>query len=200
MHDNLIEHMRERVAKCRRLARATTDKRTALILRVMADEGEADIRSASLRSGNWAAGSRSPKGKSSRANKNLRGGPQQLRNIQIATSAAGVSANHVKSWLSARRARETLFGSLIFSDPAWDIILELYAAKLEDRRIVASELLRTSNAPRSVIHRWLKVLVEAGLVSVDPDLDMDTRATIDLADEAAAKMAQLIDRWGFFLI
>jgi hypothetical protein len=42
--DELVRKMRGRVEQCRRLARSTTDARTALILNQMADEGEADIR------------------------------------------------------------------------------------------------------------------------------------------------------------
>ena len=41
--DELIAKMRDRVRRCRRLADATTDLRTAKILRAMADEGDADI-------------------------------------------------------------------------------------------------------------------------------------------------------------
>jgi hypothetical protein len=41
--DELIAHMRERIAMCRRLAASTTDDRTAAVLRQMADEGEADV-------------------------------------------------------------------------------------------------------------------------------------------------------------
>lgn len=42
--DELIRKMRGRVEQCRRLARSTTDERTADILNQMADEGEADIQ------------------------------------------------------------------------------------------------------------------------------------------------------------
>lgn len=41
--NELVAKMRRRVDQCRRLARDTTDKRTADILNQMADEGEADI-------------------------------------------------------------------------------------------------------------------------------------------------------------
>jgi len=41
--DELISKMRGRVAQCRRLAKGTTDERTARILYSMADEGDADI-------------------------------------------------------------------------------------------------------------------------------------------------------------
>jgi Zn-finger protein len=42
--DELIKKMRGRVEQCRRLARYTTDERTAQILNQMADEGETDIK------------------------------------------------------------------------------------------------------------------------------------------------------------
>ena len=38
-----VERMAERVAQCRRLAKATTDERTRAILLQMADEGEQDM-------------------------------------------------------------------------------------------------------------------------------------------------------------
>lgn len=40
----LIAKIQGRVDQCRRLANSTTDQRTALTLRGMADEGEADIK------------------------------------------------------------------------------------------------------------------------------------------------------------
>lgn len=40
----LLAKMRGRVEQCRRLAKMTTDSRTAAILRQMADEGETDIK------------------------------------------------------------------------------------------------------------------------------------------------------------
>lgn len=41
--DELIKKIQGRVDMCRRLAKSTTDRRTAETLRQMADEGEADI-------------------------------------------------------------------------------------------------------------------------------------------------------------
>ena len=43
MDDETIRHIQERVERCRRLARATTDERTATALLEMAAEGEADL-------------------------------------------------------------------------------------------------------------------------------------------------------------
>jgi hypothetical protein len=41
--DELIAKMRSRIDMCRRLARSTTDQKTARILLQMASEGEADV-------------------------------------------------------------------------------------------------------------------------------------------------------------
>jgi len=42
--DEVISNIRSRMARCRQLAKMTTDERARTILRQMADEGEADIR------------------------------------------------------------------------------------------------------------------------------------------------------------
>lgn len=43
MDEKTIQHMRERIERCHRLARQTTDDRTAKALLEMAAEGEADL-------------------------------------------------------------------------------------------------------------------------------------------------------------
>ena len=44
MSDDPLDRMRERVAMCRRLASATTDRAMAKALREMADQGEIDLK------------------------------------------------------------------------------------------------------------------------------------------------------------
>ena len=39
-----LQHMRERIDLCRRMAKSTTDVRIARQLRVMADQGEIDLK------------------------------------------------------------------------------------------------------------------------------------------------------------
>ena len=43
MDEETLRHMRERIERCYRLARGTTDQRTAAALLEMAAEGEADL-------------------------------------------------------------------------------------------------------------------------------------------------------------
>jgi DNA-binding transcriptional ArsR family regulator len=102
--------------------------------------------------------------------------------------------DHMQSLISARRGRERLFGRHLFSDPAWDVIIELYAAMLGKRRMSAADLARAIGAPEPVIGRWIAALVEAGIVATAGDQD-GTNARVELTEDGAAKMAQLTDQW-----
>lgn len=44
MDRETLDHIRDRVERCRRLARQTTDDRARIALLELADEGEADLR------------------------------------------------------------------------------------------------------------------------------------------------------------
>jgi hypothetical protein len=44
MSEDVLAHIRERIELARRLARSTTDREVARLLKIMADEGEADLR------------------------------------------------------------------------------------------------------------------------------------------------------------
>lgn len=58
-----------------------------------------------------------------------------------------IREDHVLSILSGRRGREAAIGRELFSDPAWDILLELYAARLGQRRMFLRELARSIDTP-----------------------------------------------------
>lgn len=51
MNEDVIEHIRSRVERCRRLAAMITDKRAVDVLLQMAQEGDADIARLQARGG-----------------------------------------------------------------------------------------------------------------------------------------------------
>ena len=57
-----------------------------------------------------------------------------------AAPAALTSPQRVREILKARAARRKFFNEQLFADPAWDMLLELYALKCEDLRISVSKL------------------------------------------------------------
>ena len=51
-----------------------------------------------------------------------------------------IGPRDVRRIIRQRRMRDEYFGSDMFADPAWDILLDLYAAKLERHRVSVSSL------------------------------------------------------------
>jgi DNA-binding MarR family transcriptional regulator len=95
---------------------------------------------------------------------------------------------NVRDLLKSRRARDQFFDSSLFADPAWDILLELYAAELGQQRISVSTLCAAAAVPATTALRWIKILEKNGLL-VRTDDPMDGRRTfISLAPDAFDRM------------
>ncbi|GEM_PF-1051667 len=65
----------------------------------------------------------------------------------------------------SRRVREQYFGRKLFGEPAWDMLLELYASELNDENISTSNLILSSLSPTSTALRWIKYMEDSGLVT-----------------------------------
>jgi DNA-binding MarR family transcriptional regulator len=106
-----------------------------------------------------------------------------------------MTEDHVVSILILRRARDDLFGSTLFAEPAWDILLELFAAQLGGRRMSLRDIAVAIKVPESIAARWIAALADRGLVSSRIDLDQPALSWIGLTDKGAAQMKQLADHW-----
>lgn len=74
--------------------------------------------------------------------------------------------HHLHSFLSARHKRRRYFGERLFAEPAWDILLHLYAAELETREgLPVSALAGAVQVPASTALRWIHALKAEGLVA-----------------------------------
>lgn len=106
-----------------------------------------------------------------------------------------VTEDHLDSLLHARRARADIFGADIFSDPAWDILLELYAAKLGARTMTAVELARAIRTPTSTTIRWIGSLQQRGLIAPVLKGSDDEHFSILLTETASLQMERLAQNW-----
>ncbi|KQX25938.1 MULTISPECIES: winged helix DNA-binding protein [unclassified Sphingomonas] len=105
-------------------------------------------------------------------------------------SPPGVAnAGAIRDIIRARRLREDLFGVGLFADPAWDILLDLMAARIEGRSVAVSSLCIAAAVPATTALRWIKQLTEAGLLHRVADPDDGRRVFIELTDRAATAMA-----------
>jgi hypothetical protein len=102
----------------------------------------------------------------------------------------------VRAVLWARRQREMVFGKDLFADPAWDILLELYAAMLGQRRVPTSELAVAAGIPLTTALRWISKLESEGLVTrADDPLD-GRRVWIALTGRAVPMMSTYFNQAG----
>lgn len=76
----------------------------------------------------------------------------------------------------------------IFVDPAWDMLLDLFAARAEKSNISVSSACVASGVPASTALRWLSELERLGLVIRTRDERDGRRSFVRISDEAAIEM------------
>ena len=74
------------------------------------------------------------------------------------------SAADVRRDIKARRSRDQFLPGHLFADPAWDMLLELYAAELDQTRVATSGLCDRAAVPSTTALRWINTLVREGLI------------------------------------
>lgn len=78
----------------------------------------------------------------------------------------------VRNMLKARQSRTRFLGADLFADPAWDMLLDLTAARAEHRRVSVTSLCIASGVPTTTALRWMKLLEQARLIQrVEDDTD-----------------------------
>ena len=66
--------------------------------------------------------------------------------------------------IKSRTVRKTFFPAKLFGEPAWDLLLTLYATALDEGAITAAQLCEASGAGLLTVGRWIEVLEGEGLV------------------------------------
>jgi hypothetical protein len=102
-------------------------------------------------------------------------------------------ARQVRGLLRRRRMREQYFPADLFADPAWDMLLDLYAARLEHQPVSVSSLCIAAAVPATTALRWIKTMTDAGLFLREADPQDGRRIFLALADSAAEAMARYFE-------
>ena len=85
--------------------------------------------------------------------------------------------------LAGRKQRDRYFDPMLFSNPAWDILLNLYVADAEGRPVSVLESCAASIVPQGVALRWLGYLKQEEMVIEMPDPARPRHTLIRLADQ-----------------
>lgn len=90
-----------------------------------------------------------------------------------------------------RRLREKTFGlNGLFSDPAWDMLLDLFIARLEGRAISVTSACIASCVPTTTALRWISVLEKGGVICRQSDHKDKRRQFLDLTRIGFNKMLE----------
>ena len=96
----------------------------------------------------------------------------------------------VRRIIRQRQLRARFFDGDLFGDPAWDMLLDLTAARAEHARVSVTSLCIASGVPPTTALRWIGQMSEAGLLERVEDETDRRRAFITLTDKAADNMAR----------
>lgn len=89
--------------------------------------------------------------------------------------------------VEARRGRGRHFPPGLFSDPAWDMLLDLMGARFAEQPMTVSSLCLAAEVPTTTALRWLNALADAGLVRRLPDPADRRRVLVELTEEGVAR-------------
>ena len=112
-----------------------------------------------------------------------------------ALKSSETTEDHILSILALRRARTEIFGTTLFAEPAWDALLELYAASLGARRMSVADIAIAIHVPESTAARWVAALVDHGLVEFHAGTEEFGASRLGLTEKGASQIKQLADRW-----
>lgn len=96
----------------------------------------------------------------------------------------------VRRHIRERQARAQFFDADLFADPAWDMLLDLTAARGERSKVSVTSLCIASGVPATTALRWIRQMIDMGLFERVEDHADKRRAFIALSDKAADAMAR----------
>lgn len=106
----------------------------------------------------------------------------------LGSSTAVVLEAKLKDILQRRERRNKFFPDDLFFDPAWDILLNLALAELQQRRMSVSALCFSMGVPQTTALRWIKSMTDNGWVLRSDDPLDARRKFLELSEFASVKM------------
>lgn len=98
--------------------------------------------------------------------------------------------------IHARRIRRQFFDEMLFAEPAWDLLLEMFHAEISGRRISVQSLCDTACVPPTTAKRWISAMIDTGLCYCDEAVDREGRNCVELSPKASQAMYKFIKALG----
>lgn len=101
-------------------------------------------------------------------------------------------AGLAKQMYQERVLRQRHFDADLFGEPAWDMLLDLFAQRTKGRQVSITSACIASCVPPTTALRWINVLINRGLVQRISDPRDGRRAFIELTQPALLKIEQYL--------
>lgn len=102
------------------------------------------------------------------------------------------SVSVAQRMIAMRRHREAVLGSNLFGEPAWDIMLDLFVAGAKNKLVSISSACIAANVPPTTALRWIKIMVERGIICRTDDPFDNRRKWVSLSTEWQTKIHLLL--------
>lgn len=111
---------------------------------------------------------------------------------RAAATHPGDLTAYARRILARGKQRDRYFDPMLFSNPAWDILLNLYVAGGEGRMVSVLDTCVASTVPQGVALRWLAFLKQEEMVVEMPDPARPRQTLIRLSDHARLTMSSYL--------
>ena len=101
---------------------------------------------------------------------------------------ARTTPRKIREMIKLRRLRDQHFPPDLFADPAWDILLDLYAANLEGKSVSVSSLCIAAAVPPTTALRWITTMTEHGALVRKQDPNDARRVFIGLSEDSEDRL------------
>lgn len=99
-----------------------------------------------------------------------------------------IKPTQIRELIKLRRLRDQHFPAELFADPGWDILLDLFAAKLEGKSVSVSSLCIAAAVPPTTALRWITTMTEHGALVRKQDPNDARRVFIELSPDSEARL------------
>ncbi len=120
-----------------------------------------------------------------------------LRAARISTPSSAQAVHRSDAALQLygiRRERYQFFNNDLFGEPAWDILLILYWAELEQVKLTVSNVCEGAQVPPTTALRWIANLESEGMILRTSHPSDGRVFRLSLSQDAIERMNQLMDR------
>ena len=118
--------------------------------------------------------------------------PQVLGDAAAQDRHQRLALTLAREFYAGRRRRSRYLSVDLFGEPTWDILLDLYVAARENRRVPTTSACIGAHVPPTTALRWLRILEMRGLVDREDDGRDGRRTFVHLTERGHAVMEGLL--------